>query len=441
MAHVVFCNQYYFPDVASTGQHLTDLAEHLVGCGHQVTVVCSSSRYTRRGEGSGPDATGTRGTARSARAPAHEVRNGVTIRRVRGPGFGRRYALGRMADYLCFHLLAGLALLRAARRADIVVTLTTPPLLGVWGALAQAWMGVRHVAFVMDLHPDAEFELGVLRRESFTGRTLAWLDAWALRRADRCVVLGRYQGERLRAKGVVRERLAVIPIWNRADEVAPVSHAENPLRSRRGWQDRFVALYSGNAGLAHSFEEIVEAAERLQTSEPDVLFAFSGGGPRLPEVRAEAQRRGLANIVFLDYVARDELRLALAAADVHLVTLRRALAGVAVPSKVYAAMASGRPVVYVGPRRSEVAESLTAADAGLVCRPDDGVALADALARLRHDPGLCAEMGRRGRAHFLRHHEQQVCCELWREELDDLAATRVARAAAGVPTVAASGKA
>jgi glycosyltransferase involved in cell wall biosynthesis len=409
VARVLFVNQYYWPDFASTGQHLTDLAEHLAASGHEVRVVCSRGRYL---EGRGG-------------APVRERRNGVDVRRVRATSFGKRRHAGRLADYLTFHLAAG-ARVALSRWADVVVTLTTPPLVGWIGAAARALGGARHVNFVMDLHPDAEFEHGMIRRESLAGRALEAAAARILRGADANVVLGPYQGERVAARGVPAERIHEIPVWSDGDEIHPVEHADNPLRARLGWSGRFVVVYSGNAGLVHTFDEVLDAAQRLAETDPDVLFAFVGAGPRTPEIEAAARR--LPNVELHGYFPREELAHSLSAADAHFMSLRPEHVGVAVPGKLYGILAAGRPVLFVGSERCESADTIRAARAGATFAPGEGAALAAEVRALRDDPARRAELGRNGRDWFLRVHERGVCVESWRELLEAVAGERPAAA-------------
>ncbi|MEZ5978513.1 MAG: glycosyltransferase family 4 protein [Planctomycetota bacterium] len=416
MARFLFVNQYYWPDVASTGQHLQDLCESLVARGHRVRVVCSRGQYLEgRGE-----------------APLRETHHGVEIVRLAASSHGKNGSLFRRAlDYLSFHLLLGRAVL-GGPRPDAVVTLTTPPLLGVWGRIAQVLRRTKHVHWVMDLHPDAEFELGMLSRRSIAGRVLAFLCAHPMRRADRDVVLGPYQAQRLVDRGVDPHRIAEIPVWSSADDVSPIDHRFNPLRTELGWDERFVVLYSGNAGLVHRFDELLEAATILEERAPHVRFAFVGGGPRRKEIEAFVGEKGLTNCEFHGYLPRESLRHSLPAGDVHFMSLAPEQTGVAVPGKLYGILAAGRPVLFVGAARCESADTIRDADCGLCFEPGDGAALADAILALASDPDRVATWGRRARAAFLEHFEREVCCERWVELLEQVVARSAsARDAAG----------
>ena len=399
---LLFVNQYYWPDHASTAQHLTDLAESLVAQGHEVHVLCAQGRYV----------------ADSPRPPAHEVHNGVQIHRVPATSLGRKNTLCRMTDYLSFYARAfvkGLAL----PRFDVVVTLTTPPIIGLIGTILRRWKGTRHVYWSMDLHPDASVALGRMSRHNPVVAALAWLSDLAYRQADKVIVLGPYMADRIAAKQVRADRIATIPVWSRRDEIYPLPRFGHPLRESLGLTDKFVAMYSGNLGMAHSFGEILDAARRLR-DQPEIVFLFVGDGPRLAEVRGAQQAEGLTNIRFLDYVPRDQLHISLSVADVHLISMRQEMTGIVVPGKLYGAMASARPTLFIGPDHCESADTVRQADCGLTIRLGDGDGLVAALSKLAQDPELVEQMGQRGRAAFLAHHEKVYCCARWNATLGDL---------------------
>ncbi len=399
---LLFVNQYYWPDHASTAQHLADLAEHLAAEGHEVHILCGRGGYKP-------------GVDRPAR---REVHQGVVIHRVDTTSFGRRTTLHRMADYLSFYLRAfWLALLLP--RFDVVATLTTPPIIGLVGTILRRLKGSRHVYWSMDLHPDASIALGRMRASHPVVAALARLSDAVYRQADRVVVLGPCMADRIAAKGVPRERLIEIPVWSRRDEIYPVAREGHALRASLGLADKFVAMYSGNLGLAHSFAEFLEAARRLRDRD-DIRFLFVGEGPRLAEVASAKAADGLDNILLLDYFPRGQLHASLTVADVHLISMRAEMTGIVVPGKLYGAMASGRPTLFVGPEHCESADTIRQADCGPTVLLGDPGGVVDAITALVADPGLRDLMGRRGRSAFLARHDKDPCCSQWASMIRDL---------------------
>jgi glycosyltransferase involved in cell wall biosynthesis len=401
---LLFINQYYWPDHASTAQHLTDLAESLAARGYECHVLCGQGTY-RPGEP----------------APvAHEVHQGVHIHRVPTTSLGRQSTLCRMIDYLSFYVQA---LLKASRlpRFEAVVTLTTPPMIGLIGTFLRRLRGTPHVYWSMDLHPDASLALGRMSTRNPVVRGLAWLSDFVYRQADRVVVLGPYMADRVLCKGVRPDRLVTIPVWSRRDEVYPVNREANPLRNSLGLEGKFVAMYSGNLGLAHSFDEFLEAGRRLRNRD-DIVFVFSGSGPRAEEVRLAQEREQLSNIRMLDYVPRAELARSLCLADVHLISMRPEMTGIVVPGKLYGIMAAARPALFVGPVHCESADTIRRAGCGLTVASGDADGVVLALTTLANDLNLARQMGQKGRMSFLASHERNLCCYQWLEMIGKLVA-------------------
>jgi hypothetical protein len=396
-ARLLFVNQHYAPDVAATGQCLADLAEHFVRDGYDVEVLAARTKYG----------------AEQLEAPAHEVRNGVTVTRVATTRFGRRTHLGRVIDYASFYV-AVLVRLVFGRRYDGVVFLTTPPLISFIGRLVRALHGQRYAIWSMDLHPEAEIAAGMLHERSLVSRTLRWLDALAYRGADFVVDLGPYMRERVLQKGVRAARAHTVNIWGGRADSTPVV-GPNPLATHLGLEDRFVVMYSGNAGIVHDFGAIFEAM-RVLRDDPRIFFLFVGDGPRRAEVEAFALAEQIDNFAYRDYFPRELIRHSLAVADVHLISLRHQFAGVSVPSKLYGAMASSRPIVFIGPRACETADAIRDARCGITVDPRDG---GDAAAGRRLAAILLGwadvrsvreELGARGRCAFLERYEHRLSC-------------------------------
>ena len=399
---MLFVNQYYWPDHASTAQHLTDLAESLTEAGYECHVLCARGSYK---PGTPPP-------------PAREVRNGVVIHRVRATSLGRGSIVKRLTDYLSFYLGAFAAALTLPR-FDAVVTLTTPPIIGLIGTLLRKLRGSCHVFWSMDLHPDASLALGMASKRNPLIAALAWLSDAIYRKADRVVVLGPYMADRIRGKGVRDSRIVEVPVWSRRDEVYPIPREGHPMRAALGLDGKFVAMYSGNLGLAHSAVEFIEAARRLR-HRSEIVFLFVGGGPRLQEVRDAKEAEGLDTIRLLDYVPREQLHESLSMADAHLVSMRPEMTGIVVPGKLYGAMASARPVLFVGPHHCETADAIREADCGVTVRLGETDALVEAIEHLAATPDEAEAMGRRGRLAFIEGFEREQCCRRWRDLMAEI---------------------
>lgn len=374
----LFVNQYFPPDEAATAQILGDVvsggAERI-----ESRVITSNRSYVE------PKRTHA----------DREEWHGARVERVPITSFGRGSKIGRAIDYTTFLLHAAGRLL-VGPKPEVIVGLSSPPILGALAVAVARLRGAGSVYWVMDVYPDLAGELGMLQRGDVAYRVLASISRWTLRKADLVVALGEDMAVRLKENGA--RNLVVIRNWADGEGIRPKATQDCRLRKTQGWQGRFVVLYSGNLGLAHEFETALAAAERLQ-DRPEILFVFVGHGPRLAEVKRFIEEKRLRNVVILPPVAREELGDSLAVGDVHLITLRPGMPGLVVPSKLYGSLAAGRPVVYVGPSEGEVFETVQRGCGAAVLNGavDE---LVRVLCRYLEEPSLRAEHGMRAREVF-----------------------------------------
>jgi glycosyltransferase involved in cell wall biosynthesis len=382
--HVVFFNRSYYPDNAATGQLLTELAEDLVrhhGC--RVTVVAGVPLQAALGG----DVTG-RGLF------SRDSHNGVHILRARGTRLDKQRFAGRAANYLSYFASACWASFRLDK-ADVVVALTDPPIIGL-----AAWLTAkRHRApFVMsyrDLFPEVAALLPDFH-SPVINRMLQAVNVFLCRRADRVIALGETMRTRLiENKKADPARTLIIPDWADTRAIAP-GPKRNAFAEAHGLSGRFVVMHSGNMGLSQSLETIVEAAALLQ-DVPDITVVFQGEGVKKPELQARVAALGLTNVCFLPYAPKERLGESFAAADVFVVSLQRGLAGYIVPSKLYGILAAGRPYVAAVEESCETAALTVQRGCGLVAEPGDARALADCILTFYSDRDLTQRCGARAR--------------------------------------------
>jgi putative colanic acid biosynthesis glycosyltransferase WcaI len=331
-------NQCFYPDVVSTAQHLTDLAIELTARGHDVTVV-----------------TGDRGYDDPAvRFPRRERWKDITIIRVPALSFGKHSKWRRALGFASF-LVSCSARLLTLRRFDVVIALTSPPLISFLASLFVKLKGGRFCFWVMDLNPDEAIAAGWLREDSSLARLFQWMLRYSLKHADRVIALDRFMRERLLAKGANAERVAVIPPWSHDDAVVFSAEGREAFREQHGLSDKFVVMYSGNHSPCHPLDTLIAAALELNERE-DIVFCFIGGGSEHAKVREFASRHELANVKCLPYQPLNELSSSLSAADLHVVVMGEAFVGIVHPCKIYNIMAVGAPALYIGPDPSHITD-------------------------------------------------------------------------------------
>jgi colanic acid biosynthesis glycosyl transferase WcaI len=340
---ILLLNQAFYPDVVSTGQHAADLAVELAAAGHQVTVIASRRAYDDS----------------SRRFAPREVWRGIRIVRIGMLGLGKGSRWRRAADFASFSANCLLRMLLLPR-ADLVIALTSPPLISALGALLVRLKGGKFVFWVMDLNPDEAVAAGWMRADSRIGRLLSAILGFSLRHSDCLIALDRFMAQRLVAKGVPEWKVAVIPPWSHDAAIVRDLPGREAFRRDHGLDGKFVVMYSGNHSPCHPLDTVLAAAQRLR-EHPGIAFCFVGGGSEFRKVRDFASANQLSNIRSIPYQPLDKLSASLSAADLHLVVMGDPFVGIVHPCKVYNIRRLGIPFLYIGPVPSHVTELSPAA--------------------------------------------------------------------------------
>ena len=391
---------FFYPDMSAVSQIMTDVAFDLARHGHDVEVIASQGTYE--------------GKEKLSRT---ENAGGVLIRRVWSPNLGKRSALCRLADLASF-AAGGLISAISAPRADRIVVLTNPPMYALAGVLLKLFRREPYVYILMDLYPDIAVRAGVLRANALLTRFARWLSRITFRKAEKIVVLGTCMARAVERYGIPRDKIVIIRNWSDEDVVVPVSADQNPLRAELGYGDEFVVMYSGNMGVGHRFDDILQAALELRDRK-DIRFLFVGGGVRRSTIEQFRDEHNLDNLTVRDYFPRSQLRWSLPLGDAHFVSLREGFEGLIVPSKTYGIMAAGRPVVYQGNPTGEIARMLLEEGGGEVIGEGDADALRETIAAWADDRQAAREIGRQARLVFERRYTRANGLRRYREVLQD----------------------
>jgi glycosyltransferase involved in cell wall biosynthesis len=350
-------NQTFYPDVIATGQYLTEVAVRLVERGHQVTVVTSRRAYDH------PE----------TQFPKTETWRGIRIIRIGSTGFGKGAKWRRAADFGTFLALCALRLAFLPKQ-DVVVALTSPPLISFLGATVARLRRSRFVYWVMDFNPDEAIAAGWLRPGSVAARLLEWMSRFSLRQARKVIALDRFMRDRILAKGIPAEKIAIIPPWSHDTEVRFDAQGRERFRKAHGLDGKFVVMYSGNHSPVHPLDTLLAAARQL-APDPGIVFCFIGGGSEWRKIREESAECGarsaecgvgglstinyqLSNIFCLPYQPLEQLAGSLSAADLHVVVMGNEFVGLVHPCKIYNILSVAAPVLYIGPRPSHLSEIL-----------------------------------------------------------------------------------
>jgi hypothetical protein len=336
---VVIIADWLPPDFGAVGQYMQLRAQALAERGHDVTLVglasgAASSRHETRGKGK------------------------LTEIRLAARAVPRGSMVARMAWTLWTDMRLVAASFRYLRAADGVLFTGSPPfMIHLLAPLKFLWRG-RLVYRITDFHPECLIAAQPKRSRAL-GLLLALTNFWR-RRIDGFEVLGVDQRRRLGATGVADERIALVR------DGSPVSFAGNadaePLPESLA--NHCVLLYAGNYGVAHEVDTVAEGyARHHREGSGRVRLWLSATGAGADELASRLAAQGLP-FHRSPPVPLERLAGLLRAPNAHLVTLKDSFVGYVMPSKVYACVESGRPILFVGSAESDVDLLARSTDAG-----------------------------------------------------------------------------
>ncbi|MGI6088307.1 MAG: glycosyltransferase [Kiritimatiellia bacterium] len=336
----LFVNRFADNDQVPTARMLQDVARILAAGGHRVIILASRGDYAGKSAG-------------------WSIPDGVTIRRVWTP---RRRALAWPVFWLQ-------VLLRMPCLSwDVGVLMTDPPFLTPLARLIRAIHGTRRKIYwwTMDLYPESLIAAGLIPDNGWLTRRLLGLNRWGARGLSGIICLGERQRERLQYCLTAQPGLPVIniPPW----DDRPIQHV--PGESNKFLQELSsglpcrIALYAGNLGRGHSFADLLDAARLLDGKNSPWLFVFVCRGASRPLLEKAAT--GLANVRIMDYLPASRTGELLWSATVHLITMAEGWDGVVVPSKLYGALQTDAPILFIGPERADTAMEIQRYERGMV---------------------------------------------------------------------------
>ncbi len=346
---ITVLNQTFYPDVVASGQHLADLASGLAERGHEVTVVTGRRAYDDQAKVFAP----------------RETWRGIRIIRVFATGFGKRAKWRRACDFATF-LFSCCWRLCWLPRPDLVIAMTSPPLVSFIGAWFARLRGAQFCYWIMDLNPDEAVAAGWLASGSLAARFLERCSRFSLRNASRIVVLDHFMQKRILDKNIEPQKISVIPPWSNDADVQYDRQGREHFRKSHGLDGNFVVMYSGNHSPCHPLDTILGAAKKM-AENTEIVFLFVGGGSEFAKVKKFALEHALSNIRSLPYQPLSQLGGALSAADLHLVVMGDPFVGLVHPCKIYNILRIGSPLLYIGPQPSHITEIIRQVNGRLPC--------------------------------------------------------------------------
>lgn len=402
---------YYYPDVASTGQILTDLAEGLKE-DFNITVICTVPSYTGK-------------IARKYRTHKYyfENINGITVLRIRVPEFRKSFKVSRIYN-IAQYFLGAIAATYKTGPQDYVYSISQPPVLGgILGVIGKRIKKAKYIYNIQDFNPEQVQAISYSKNKLILN-TMMKLDCFSCKQADKVIVVGRDMVKTLEhrfrgKKGLTK--YTCINNWIDEEEIKPLpatNEIVKKLRREYELENKYVIMYSGNIGLYYDLLNLIRVMEKFKEYK-DIIFLFAGDGSVLETLKKYVSDHAMENVRFAPYQKKSDLIYSLNLADVHLVVNARGIKGVSVPSKLYGCMAAGKPVLGILEDGSEARMIIEESGCGKCVDPGDYKSIARLMkefADTRESASQTA-MGEKGRLFLEKKLKKEISIHKYRDEI------------------------
>lgn len=383
--------QFFPPDYAATGQLIEELVRHLGKQGIDIEVFTGQPGYAFQ----------------SQNAPSKENIGRVKVRRTRSTQLWSNRIRGKAFNGILFLIRATLHIISSCRNRNLLLLTTAPPFLPLLGYIAHILFGMSYVCLVYDLYPDIAVDLGIISPNNWIARLWQSINLQVWRKSKGIVVLSPTMKQRIiKACPQVKHKISVIHSWANPEKIIPISKDKNWFACEHNLVDKFTVLYSGNMGHCHDIDTILEAA--IQLKDESIQFMCIGSGAKRKRLIQQVNLLGLNNFIFLPYQDKHVLPYSLTACDLSLVSVDARMESLVAPSKLYGALAAGRPIAAICPQHSYLKQLIATAQCGDSIENGDGYGLAQFIRLLNSDRQLVERMGQAGREYLQLHFTPEV---------------------------------
>ena len=369
---IVFFSHYFPPEGNAPASRTYEHCKRWVAAGHKVTVITCAPNV--------PDGVVYEGF-RNRILPQREVVDGIKVIRTWTYVAANSGGIRRILNYVSYMFSAVFSFLFFTRRPDVVVA-TSPQFFCGWaGVISSRLKWCRFVLEIRDIWPESIVTVGAMR-EGVLVRILASLECLMYRSAAHIVTVGYGYRENIIAKVDVADRTSVVT--NGVDlEFFTPKNSSNEFRSRYELGDKFVCSYVGTIGMAHGLSVVVRAAKKLkEIQRDDIVFCLVGDGASRAALEAEANEAAVSSMIRMTGLLRkSEMTTVLASSDCLLVHLKKTeLFETVIPSKMFEAMAMGRPLIMGV--QGESADIVKRSNSGIQIEPENEDDLVAAVLKL-----------------------------------------------------------
>lgn len=385
--NIYIVNQHYYPELASTGQVFQEIAEHYQKNGYRVTVIAGKPFYHDHDIDN---------------PPAEQVINDVAVKRLWNTAFHKASFVGKLFNLLTFQISLLFFLLFSLPAGSLIMVGTNPPMAIMSVTKLKHIKKFRVIFVVQDLYPDILISSNLIKEIDFKYILLKALMKKSFHLSDTIITISHDMKTRIEANYGCKN-VVLICNWS-IGNIYPLDNML--LKSNKGWDGKFVVQYSGNFGIAHEYETLLSSVRKLK-SKDDILFYIVGGGVNFNKLKTICEKEGLKNIVFSNYVSKEELNENLNISDISLVVFNDDFKHVLLPSKYYGLLACAKPILLISNGENDISRDIHAYNTGFFIQSGHSDELINVIIQLSGNRELIGVLSQNAYALFREKYQKE----------------------------------
>jgi glycosyltransferase involved in cell wall biosynthesis len=317
-----------------------------------------------------------------------------TVELVSAASYNNTSTLDRIKSWLAYAFNSFVFCLSQMNKRDILFIVSNPPINGVIGLLVHKLRKAQYILLIYDIYPDVLIQFSLINESNLIIKIWRWLNKSTLENASAVITIGNQMASHLAQQfdleNAKTPTIFVIPPWVDTQVIKPIAKDSNPFLKKLNLLDKLIVMYSGNFGVSHNIEVILQACQRLKDTKP-IHFLLIGRGAKWNEAKQYQHDHHLENLDVLPYLPESDYIYSIAAADIALVSLELQADGLMLPGKTYSSMAAGSAIIGICGPKNDLRQTILEHRCGVCVEPNVSQ-LADAIYHLANSSRVLQEL-------------------------------------------------
>ena len=350
--NILILSEYFYPDLNATGYSMTAIAERLVKGKNNVTVITASNK--------------------SNSLSNKKIDKKIKIHRLKSLSLNKNNVFERLLKLFLMTISFTIKTVLNLKKVDKILIVTNPAFVVLIIPIIKIIKkNIKATVLVHDVFPENLHASNILKNSSIFYKFLNYIFNICYGKFDNIITLGCDMSEIFKSKINPKNhhKIKVITNWSQTNDIKPTLKKENPIIKKFKLENKIVILFAGNMGRLQGIERLIPIISTCNNEK--FHFLFIGDGAILDDLKNEVIKNKISNITFIDGMPRENQNIFLNACDIGLVTLSPKMYGLGVPSKSYNILAAGKPILFIGNPKSEIALMIKSSKTGWVIGNND----------------------------------------------------------------------